>query len=226
MKWIDKKLENQPLSLKRHLLTPHHSYDNYKEKDELRMALLKEQGFICCYCMRRIQEATEGKMKIEHFKAFSIYNGKEGYSDLTIDFKNLLGSCKGGENSREHLKHCDKSKQNDEILLNPTDKNMMQKIRFSSNGTVFISEESDLDKTLNNDLNDSLNLNIQTLTEERRKIWSILDLQIKKEFGTKALTKGFINQKLKEVSTRVNGKFEPMCQIMVYYLEKKLRYAI
>jgi hypothetical protein len=46
MKWIDKKRENQPASLKRHLTTPHHSYNNYKEKDELRLALLKEQGLL------------------------------------------------------------------------------------------------------------------------------------------------------------------------------------
>ena len=86
MKLIDKKLKNQPASLKRHLKTPHHNYENYDKKDELRLALLKEQGFICCYCMRRIQEAMEKKMKIEHFKAFSIYNGTNEKPNLTLNY--------------------------------------------------------------------------------------------------------------------------------------------
>jgi uncharacterized protein (TIGR02646 family) len=228
MKWIDKKLKNQPASLKQHLKTPHHNYENYDKKDELRLALLKEQGFICCYCMRRIQDAMEEKMKIEHFKAFSIYNGINGKRDLTLNYSNLLGVCKGNKGAPKHLQHCDESKGNTEILINPTDKTMMQKIRFNSEGRIFISGDTDLDKTLNNDLDavTALNLNIQTLREERKRIWTTLDQQMRKEFGNKPFTKSFINQKLKDVSTWTNGKYEPMCQVYIYYFEKKLRQAI
>lgn len=223
---MKKKRENQPASLKRHLTTPHHDYDNYKEKDELREALLQEQGFICCYCMQRIQEAKQDKMKIEHFKPQSIYNGTNGKPDLTLDYTNLLASCKGNEGSLKHLQHCDGHKGNDEIQVNPMDKILMQKIRFDSIGRVFISEKDDFDKALNHDLNHTLNLNLQTLTADRKAIWTKLDQLMRKEFKDKKPTKSFIKQKLKEMSTPNNGKFMPMCQVAIYYLEKKLKIAI
>ena len=227
MKWIDKKLKNQPASLKKHLGTPHHNYENYDKKDELRAILLKEQGFICCYCMRRIQEPTEDKMKIEHFKAFSIYDGKtEGKPDLTLDFTNLLAVCKGNKGALKHLQHCDESKGNTETLINPMDKLLIQKIRFNSEGIVSIKEENDVDKTLNHNLNTTLNLNIQTLKDERRKIWTTLDQLLRKEFGGKMPSKSFINQKIKESIKQLNGKFEPMCRVSIYYWEKKLKQAI
>jgi uncharacterized protein (TIGR02646 family) len=226
MKWIDKKLKNQPASLKKHLRTPHHNYGNYKEKDELRTALLKEQGFICCYCMKRVQEPTEDKMVIEHFKAFAIYNGQNGFPDLTLDFTNLLGSCTGGENGSKHLRHCDETKKKAELLINPMDKSMMQKIRFNSEGIVSVKEENDSDKTLNHNLNTTLNLNVQTLKEERKKIWTTLDQLLRKEFGGKMPSKSFINQKIRESIKQLNGKFEPMCQMSIYYWERKLKQAI
>lgn len=33
-------------------------------KDQIRLSLLREQRFLCCYCMSRIDEDT---MKIEHW---------------------------------------------------------------------------------------------------------------------------------------------------------------
>jgi uncharacterized protein (TIGR02646 family) len=226
MKWIDKKRENQPASLKRHLNTPHHNYDNYKEKDELRATLLKEQGFICCYCMQRIKEAIASKMEIEHFSAYSIYNGTDGKPDLTLDYTNLLAACKGNEGAAKHLQHCDEHKGNREIQLNPTDKSMMEKIRFDSSGNIFISDKEDTEGVLNQDLKVALNLNVQTLTAERKKIWKTLNHSIQKKFGNKPLTKSFVNQKLKEVSAQNDGKFEPMCQVAIYYFEKKLKTAV
>ena len=226
MKWIDKKLTNQPISLTRHLKTPHHNYSNYKEKDELRAALLKEQGLICCYCMQRIQEATTDKMEIEHFKAYSIYDGTDEKPDLTLDYTNLLAACKGNEGAPKHLQHCDEKKGNDDIQMNPTDKILMQKIRFNSAGLIFITERDDTEGVFNHDLNITLNLNVQTLVEDRKKIWTTLDQAMRKEFGGKQPTKSFINQKLKDFSKQMNGKFAPMCQVAVYYLEKKLKTAV
>jgi len=44
------------------------TYENYNEKGDLRKALLKEPGNICCYCMQRIKtkqkDSLKDKMKI------------------------------------------------------------------------------------------------------------------------------------------------------------------
>ncbi len=50
MKYIKKF--NEPASLKQFRAIPGASYDDYRDKEELRQLLMKEQGFICYepYC--------------------------------------------------------------------------------------------------------------------------------------------------------------------------------
>ncbi|QSV71285.1 MAG: TIGR02646 family protein [Aphanizomenon flos-aquae KM1D3_PB] len=64
------------------------NYDGYRPKKPLTLkkALLTEQGYICCYCMRRI---SEDNMEIEHWQPQS------KYPELQINYKNLLASCSG-----------------------------------------------------------------------------------------------------------------------------------
>jgi uncharacterized protein (TIGR02646 family) len=89
MKWIEKNLKNEPKSLRLHRQKSVSNYDNYAEKDDLRRALLEEQGYLCCYCMSRIQTPTQDKMKIEHFQS------QHEFPELQLNFNNLLASCKG-----------------------------------------------------------------------------------------------------------------------------------
>lgn len=215
-------MENQPSSLIRHKNTPNHSYNNYAEKDDLREVLLKDQEFLCCYCMRRIKSPTEEKMKIEHFKPYSIYNGTNGKPDLTLEYTNLFASCKGGEGGPKNLHHCDKTKENSEIKLNPTNKSLMDLIKFTANGTIF-TDHDDLDK----EIDDILNLNIHTLKNARKEIWESLEQVIRKEFGNRSITKGFVNDKIK-IWQRKNplGMSEQYCQVAIYFLKKKLKKAV
>ena len=121
MKFIEKNLSNQPVSLVKHRQQPHATYDGYREKDDLREALLQEQGFICCYCMRRIQNALVLKMVLEHFNPQNLYDGTiEGKPNLTLDYNNILASCTGGEKGHKKQYHCDEAKSHFEITLCPT----------------------------------------------------------------------------------------------------------
>ncbi len=221
MKYIAKRPENQPASLIRHKKTPHHNYDNYANKDDLREALLTEQAYLCCYCMRRIQTPTEDKMKIEHFKPFSIYNGTNDKPDLTLEYSNLLASCKGGEGAPTQLQHCDKTKGNQEIRLNPMDKSLMDLIKFAANGTM-LTGDSDLDK----EIDSVLKLNIKPLKDARAKIWEALAQFTKTKFGTKPLTKSFVNAQIKLWGKNKAGMSKEYCQVAIYYWTKKLQKAI
>ena len=40
-------------------------YENFRNKNELRESLLKEQGYICYFCMQRIEDSNE-TTKIAH----------------------------------------------------------------------------------------------------------------------------------------------------------------
>ncbi|MEM6699273.1 MAG: retron system putative HNH endonuclease [Bacteroidota bacterium] len=58
------------------------------DKKRLKEALVKEQGFICCYCGRRI--FVDHNTHIEHLLP------KHAYKNKTYDYKNLFASCQGG----------------------------------------------------------------------------------------------------------------------------------
>ena len=52
----------------------------------LREALIKEQGKICCYCMRRIYNNSA---HIEHFFP------QESFRDMDLTYENMFASCNG-----------------------------------------------------------------------------------------------------------------------------------
>lgn len=65
--------------------------NNHREiyqKRTLKIALLQEQGYICCYCGRKIYD--DHTTSIEHLKP------KSKNKHLTYDYSNLLASCSGG----------------------------------------------------------------------------------------------------------------------------------
>jgi len=54
MRYIPKKISNEPASLRATRLTDGANFDS-TNKSDIREALLKEQGYLCAYCMRRIE---------------------------------------------------------------------------------------------------------------------------------------------------------------------------
>jgi uncharacterized protein (TIGR02646 family) len=211
MKFIEKKLSNQPPSLVLYKKTDiHPTYDKYREKDDLRHALLHEQGYICCYCMKRIDVHN---MVIEHF------NSQFEYVGLALNYDNMLASCTGGENGK--VQHCDETKGHKLLTINPLNPAMMALIRFDGAGKIFL-DDADLTK---NELEGILNLNNQNLLKERKVVLDALRTQMQKKFGTKTANKQFIETTLNKWETR-NGKFKPMCQVAVYYLKKKLQKTV
>ncbi|WP_373398382.1 retron system putative HNH endonuclease [Algoriphagus halophilus] len=94
---------NEPRSLTQHRNSEHSNYNNYAEKDDLRNSLVRDQRGICCYCMGRI-EATEAKMKIEHFLSQSLHPDKE------LEYNNLFGACLGNMKANAD-EHCDTFKK-------------------------------------------------------------------------------------------------------------------
>ncbi|BDA71255.1 hypothetical protein CAL7716_054210 [Calothrix sp. PCC 7716] len=209
MKLIIKAKE--PKSLLEHRLQPFADYDNYPHKDELRASLLSEQGYICCYCMQRIQD---DKMKIEHWRS------QDEYPDLQLDYNNLLGACEGGQGLPKHLQHCDTKKGNAVLTINPLDslKNCENVIKYHLNGQMY----SD-DIMINEELNKILNLNVQILKENRKKILDVLIQTLKSERPKGDWTAAMLNNKIREWSNKdEDNKYKAYCQIVIYYLKKKL----
>jgi len=119
-------------------------YSNFPYKDKenckideknLRSILLEEQGYICCYCMSRINCENS---KIEHFKP------QTKYRELQLDYKNLFVACRGGEGSKEPF--CDTVKKDKELKKVNLLENIENYIKYKKNreGTKIYSDDSDV----------------------------------------------------------------------------------
>lgn len=78
-----------------HELTPKEAWKllSNKKEQKLRTALSKEQGYICCYCGRKIN----GDAVIEHF----LPKGKD-ICERTYNYENLLLACDGNKDEGIH----------------------------------------------------------------------------------------------------------------------------
>ncbi|WP_414529720.1 retron system putative HNH endonuclease [Nodularia chucula] len=192
------------------------NYEGYSPKKPLKEALLTEQGYICCYCMRRI---SIDNMEIEHNKA----RNKNCYPELQLDYKNLLASCTGNRGKGLKNFHCNARKGYYEgknnickINLNPADskRNCEHYIKYSANGEILSTSD---DETINHELNEILNLNLQTLKDNRKTAFFTVINALKKKFSNKTWSKEAIQKKVEELSSKdAEGKYSPYCQYIAW----------
>lgn len=101
----------------------------------LKQSLLEEQGFICCYCERRITENSESS-HIEHLKPKGIFP----YLDL--DYKNLLCSCLPEEKNEDSCGHKKDNWFDEELFVSPLTSECEEKITYSSSGNLEGADEA------------------------------------------------------------------------------------
>lgn len=223
MKQIIKNAE--PNSLVQHRTQTHASFDNIpsETKEELRQSLLSEQGYICCYCMKRIPEKVTNngvvsyEMKIEHFQS------QTEFPNLLLSYTNLLGACKGNDGKPKKLQTCDTKKGNDVLMINLLANNPSCETLFKYNSDGEISSASN-DSEINRQLNEVLNLNMQSLKDARREIYLEVQERIRlKSKKDKASFVKLLEQEKTRWLERTDNKYKPFCSVAVYYLTKKIK---
>lgn len=208
MKPINK--EKEPATLLTYRKQPDATYENYREKEVLREALLKEQGHICCYCMQRV---TKEEMKIEHWQPQS------EYPELQLDYGNLLASCKGNEGQPTERQHCDTRKGNQALTIHPAKlpTHWEELIKFRRDGRIY-SDDLSLDR----ELNEVLNLNLDTLVNNRSEIIDQIKEYLTRIEGKKA---GWriqdVKKRIAEYEGKIDGKYKPYCQVVIAFLKKR-----
>jgi len=205
----------EPESLTRYRLGPDATYDGLPQeaKDEIRERLAREQGFICCYCMQRITPAPLG-MKIEHWAP----QGGAATHHRQLDWKNLLGACKGNEGMPPRAQHCDTRKGDVPLTVSPTDPNCEQRLRFLPDGTV----ASD-DPAIDNDLNQTLNLNYAVLKNNRRAVLDALLTTMERKYPGRPWPGAAMERELAQLQQfDEQGMLRPYCQVPIYWLKKRL----
>jgi len=204
MKYIRKSRE--PNSLTQYRQQHGAYYDGYPQKDELRDSLLKEQKYICCYCMQRI---SKEKMRIEH------WNSQTGFPAQQLIYTNLLGACPGNEGQPKNLQHCDVSRKNIPLKINPTISTCEILIKYKANGEIH-SDDADI----NNDLSVTLNLNYQTIVNNRKAVLDTVYKRLEIHKGT--WSKNLLQKEIDKWEGEYDGKYQPYCQIVIYHLKKKV----
>ena len=99
-------------------------------KKSIRESLMREQGFICCYCESRI---ARDDSHVEHFRPQSRFPA------LRLDYGNLHCSCQRDRSPGEP-RHCGNRKGSwfdDKLLLSPLEADCEDRLRFTANGDVF-----------------------------------------------------------------------------------------
>lgn len=143
MIYINKGYE--PASLTEYRSTINGGFDGL-DKKELREQLLKEQKYLCAYCMKKIKKDND--VKIEHYIARNEEN--------ELQYSNLLAVCKGNEGQKHQLQTCDTRKGEKKLNINPMNEEHMKTIKYKSDGTI-----SSTNVEFVQDLDDVLNLNYE-----------------------------------------------------------------
>ncbi|MFK7772723.1 MAG: retron system putative HNH endonuclease [Saprospiraceae bacterium] len=220
MKHIQKLIANEPASLREYRSTPGASYNDCN-KNDIRIELLNEQGFICAYCNRRLKNDHDEKgnpnTRIEHYQARS--DEKIGDS-LKLNFMNMLGVCNGNEGKPKHLFHCDKSRGNQELFIDPRNELCEGFVKYQSDGTIYSDDER-----VEKDINEVLKLNNDKLIRGRKEIMLKVVSEMKRKYKKRQGETWKRSDLLSEINvwnTRANNKFHPFCNTAIFYLNKKL----
>ncbi len=105
-------------------------------KSIVKAALMAEQGYICCYCERRL---TDNDSHIEHFSP------QENTSTDPLDFTNLLCSCQQ-RLKRGEPRHCGNLKDkwfDEQLLLSPLDPECESRFAFTGDGYISSAQPTD-----------------------------------------------------------------------------------
>ena len=212
MIWIQKTEE--PGSLLRYKKQSHAYYDGYANKEELRETLLRDQGYLCAYCMRRI-ENNRDTMKIEHWKA---QKNLESESEK-LDFRIMLAVCDGCRGSKDQYTTCDEHRHGNKLYVNPLDKEMMKTIGYNRDGTI----KSD-DARIDYDLNRVLNLNcIQApsrIVQNREAIYKECKKRLQKMQQTGRWKRSILQRVLQKYEQTEDGRKQEYLGVPVYLLNK------
>ena len=234
MKHIRKNSQNEPNALRRFRIeTPHPTYKGYGdndtvigEKQPLKKALLKEQGYLCAYCMGRISldlnKDNKPQTEVEHFES------QELRPDLSVVYRNMLGVCNGASITypeQERLHHCDKTKgregkMNGQVQLkklDPRSANCEKRVKYDLMGKIIAVNN---DALVEHDLNKVLNLNNKALQNARKIVLDNAKNKMIKEKPTQHWDKAFLQKHLEEWRTMENAHFRRYCMIVVWFLKE------
>lgn len=223
MRYIEKG--HVPASLTAQRKTPGASYT---ASDELRDALAHEQGYICAFCMRKLdlsaKKGKDGRPKTiiahllsRHPQDTHSDSQKEKRRILGMTYRNLVLACDGHTGD---IKHCDQYQGNADVTIPLFDRTVMNQITFSTGGQVI---HPVYQNQIGSDDNSGglLNLNASVLTARRRERWLTVATLLRQQGRW---TEGELEKELESWSKKdAEGLLKEDCQCISFFLQQKLR---
>lgn len=221
---INIKKGREPAELAEYRRLKGASYENMSGqlKEIILEKLLREQGHLCAYCMRRIPEtrrlpAGVPGATIEHW--FPRNPEDKDDHGQSLDYKNMLAVCAGnrGCGDKENMT-CDAKRGNDILKVDPRNEATLRSLTYTSNGRIK-SSDTEIDR----DLNVSLNLNCEaiSLPENRKQVLNELIKNIKKTHPTGDISQ-YCKRRLEQLKNMDDPKI-PFVGILIWWLEKHAR---
>lgn len=178
-------------------------------------SLLKEQGGLCAYCMRGINEAGA---HVEHIVPQS--RGAGGDDPASVDYQNMLAVCDGF--AGEHIGlTCDKSRGDTALVVNPLRPETLKGIRYQRDG-VITSDDPDVKR----DLTQTLNLNHPRHRDARLSVYKgrrkMLENKARKD-GDAAVASfcaRYVEEHLSDPGSR-----KPYDGVLIYFMQKRARHS-
>ncbi|TAH17751.1 MAG: TIGR02646 family protein [Cytophagales bacterium] len=209
----------------------------------IKKSLLEEQGYLCCYCMKKIEYDT---MKVEHFKT------QNQNQELVLDYHNLLGACEGNQKHNDKAKHhCDTCKGGDDFndsFKSPASKDFNLKISYVEVRSQKTYEEGKMliksadfqvefdcnkikcdeckkenDKVFCHHKEASLNLNEIDIIKKRYRIWKGVTDELSKASKKETWSPRKAQELIEKYQTKKEGKYPEFCEMVVFLLKKRFK---
>jgi uncharacterized protein (TIGR02646 family) len=185
------------------------SEEGKKARAELRKTLSQEQGYICCYCCRKLDPNDS---HIEHLRP------QESYDHLSLEYNNLLVSCQGKLPNQEP-RHCGMAKDawfDEDLMVSPLSEDCEEFFEYSLAGEILPTKNANRARSAQETI-DRLQLNIRNLRDLREAAiipYFEKDLPIE---DVLRLIESF-------TVTDAQGFYEPFAPALIHLL--KLEYSI
>ena len=203
------------------------NYDSFSRTPvymEVREALLKEQGYICCYCEKRIE--GNGDCSIEHFMPRHPDPDNLSVDECRIctnaqlDYSNMLVSCES-DTIIEERDHCNHKKSNwfdFKLWVSPTNPEILKLFEYSESGKI--NPQNNDERAV--EMIRRLNLNSYILQEQRKVQY---DMIVDCEFEDENLwnDQDYIKATMDfYYDLGEDGKYTPFCSMIRDCLKKYL----
>jgi uncharacterized protein (TIGR02646 family) len=208
MKYIQKGKEPQIFSewkAKQKSIGVNYDYNSLynPEKRAVHDSLLSEQGYICCYCCRSVDQSNS---HIEHLDPQSKTD-----AELSVEYTNMLASCGRDTNKPEYRwpEYCGHKKEDLAIGVSPLQANCEEFFNYSSIGEILPTANNLAQKDAQTTI-EVLGLNHYDLTEGRKQAFEALEGLTQEEA-----------ELLAQVCQRMNGegRYQPFCKAVLYFLK-------